>query len=487
MKSFYTFSLGLLAMAGVANAATLSPSATFKAHRATDRLEWLSQHLGERYAPKAAVKATSSAATADETTEWVSLGKGQMLDGFIMPEFVNDLYTSFPFEVEVEESATTPGIYRIESPWPTEQFTVTYGLANVNTEPTHFIVDATNPDFVRIAIQYSGYTSPADVNFIEENVESKIYISDLGTVAVEFMDYDEETIVMFGMNSTLKDGVITIPVPEFGSTPEGSKFENLTFSSPATIILPGSEGPGPGGDDETWEAIGKARFTDGFLAPGFINPLATSDANLITDPAGYAYEVEMEQCVEKPGKYRLVNPYSIENCPIIDQNLDPSEAYLVIDATDPDLVLIQPQYSGFIGLFGEDPIPFYVGDYAGFFYSLVRDIDYVKEVVAPESRSTLADGVISIPYPGWGWTDTDNGFGYIWAKPSTDGSVVNTPTYAGKIELPAQVGISHISSDTKDAPAEYFNLNGVRVSRDALAPGFYIKRQGDKAQKILVK
>ena len=48
-------------------------------------------------------------------------------------------------------------------------------------------------------------------------------------------------------------------------------------------------------------------------------------------------------------------------------------------------------------------------------------------------------------------------------------------------------GISDIVSDGDNAPAEWFNLQGVRVSGDNLAPGIYIKRQGSKTVKVLVK
>lgn len=46
-------------------------------------------------------------------------------------------------------------------------------------------------------------------------------------------------------------------------------------------------------------------------------------------------------------------------------------------------------------------------------------------------------------------------------------------------------GISDITVDA-DAPAEYYNLNGVRVSGE-LAPGLYIRRQGNSVSKVVVK
>lgn len=55
-----------------------------------------------------------------------------------------------------------------------------------------------------------------------------------------------------------------------------------------------------------------------------------------------------------------------------------------------------------------------------------------------------------------------------------------------------KIGVySSISNPTVDtdenAPVEYFNLSGMKVNADQLTPGLYIKRQGSKAKKVLVK
>ena len=48
-------------------------------------------------------------------------------------------------------------------------------------------------------------------------------------------------------------------------------------------------------------------------------------------------------------------------------------------------------------------------------------------------------------------------------------------------------GVEDIVVDGSTAPAEYYNLNGVRVNSSTLTPGIYIKLQGGKAEKVLVK
>lgn len=48
-------------------------------------------------------------------------------------------------------------------------------------------------------------------------------------------------------------------------------------------------------------------------------------------------------------------------------------------------------------------------------------------------------------------------------------------------------GVDDIEKETGDAPAEYYNLNGIRFNHhDALLPGIYIKKQGSRTEKIIV-
>ena len=48
-------------------------------------------------------------------------------------------------------------------------------------------------------------------------------------------------------------------------------------------------------------------------------------------------------------------------------------------------------------------------------------------------------------------------------------------------------GVAEIVIDNENAPVEFYNLNGVRINSDNLVPGLYIRRQGAKASKIIVR
>ncbi len=54
-------------------------------------------------------------------------------------------------------------------------------------------------------------------------------------------------------------------------------------------------------------------------------------------------------------------------------------------------------------------------------------------------------------------------------------------------DLEPQGGIEGIEADDCNVPVEYFNLSGISVDGDALTPGLYIKRQGGKTSKVIVK
>ena len=58
-----------------------------------------------------------------------------------------------------------------------------------------------------------------------------------------------------------------------------------------------------------------------------------------------------------------------------------------------------------------------------------------------------------------------------------------TVTFNGKAESDA---ITSVESDA-NAAVEYYNLNGVRVNGDNLSAGVYVRRQGNKVSKVLVK
>lgn len=62
------------------------------------------------------------------------------------------------------------------------------------------------------------------------------------------------------------------------------------------------------------------------------------------------------------------------------------------------------------------------------------------------------------------------------------GDMTVTAVFSG-----ASTAIEGIEADEENGPVEYFNLQGVRVAAENLVPGVYVRRQGTKVQKVLVK
>ena len=56
-----------------------------------------------------------------------------------------------------------------------------------------------------------------------------------------------------------------------------------------------------------------------------------------------------------------------------------------------------------------------------------------------------------------------------------------------KENVAVDAGVAEIVIDDENAPVELYNLNGVRVNSDNLVPGLYIRRQGAKASKFIVR
>lgn len=48
-------------------------------------------------------------------------------------------------------------------------------------------------------------------------------------------------------------------------------------------------------------------------------------------------------------------------------------------------------------------------------------------------------------------------------------------------------GLENVTEENEDLPAEYFDLNGIPVKEDLLKPGIYVKRQGNRSEKIIIR
>lgn len=112
------------------------------------------------------------------------------------------------------------------------------------------------------------------------------------------------------------------------------------------------------------------------------------------------------------------------------------------------------------------------------------------EMTTADGVTTYKGAVKDMSLMGGGITADVNLDGTIDAKGVADMKISvmwqGVPINVTFTTNPAQSGIGSIVAD-ENAPVEYFNLQGVKVSADRLTPGLYIKRQGKTVSKVILK
>lgn len=136
-----------------------------------------------------------------------------------------------------------------------------------------------------------------------------------------------------------------------------------------------------------WQSIGTCRYTDDLLT------------GLFQGESPATYEVQVEKDAANEGYYRIIEP--IRSNPDIKSygsyiSVDEAVRYMVIDATDPDNVIIEPSDLGVI-LNGEE---FYVYSYTWMAKTGEISADLISN---NRLQGTLKDNVISFPTPNSLW------------------------------------------------------------------------------------
>ncbi len=138
--------------------------------------------------------------------------------------------------------------------------------------------------------------------------------------------------------------------------------------------------------DETWKSLGTGLYTETILADLFALD-------------HYVYEVEVQENVNRPGVYRIVNPY--KDYPNLDYfkpysgSYDNSQNYyLEINASNPDAVWIEYlQDSGFYVSYNYGEL--YIWSWAGYD---INELGYtLEDEIYYFTVGSLKDGVITFP------------------------------------------------------------------------------------------
>ncbi len=220
---------------------------------------------------------------------------------------------------------------------------------------------------------------------------------------------------------------------------------------------------------------GKATFYDGWILPGFgFNQM------------DYPVEVSVERCVENPSQYRIVDPYSDPMFSELNEGTkDPG--YIVFDAGNLFCVLALPGYkSGFcetklLGLGN-----YYFFNLEGWLYDdyqrMGQDVsaEEIKNLLMSRGFETskLAGNVLTFKNCLFGY-DQNPWAGGNW---NVGGEAVEMTS---TLILPKDFNsVTGIEIDHK-LDTEYFNLQGMKIENPQ--NGIFIRRQGNKTEKIFVR
>lgn len=495
------------------------------------------------------IKASLKKALATETSEeeWTLLGTGKYTDDIM----TNTGLESQTWDVEIYESKSTPGFYRVENP---------YGNGNcpyfeTPFESCDFLLHAENPDAV-----WMEYVELKNIDFgLAEGEYCPAYTGDYAGYYIKEGYFDVETAISMGMasgkmlggNITFEAETLILDFPLFGdeglslaanvdglfcvSLPGASDFKfnieqsDICTSSDINIkyiagkdikevkydIFPGllsfestdeelfdkvknegktandgsftvapqfgintvalaaisSEGETVGkkifycfGQQENadqWKSIGKAEYSEDLLSSIYPDDLD----NVV-------YQVDIQESVVTPGRYRLIDLYGPEypyyNDLVKDGNIltdHDHHHYTVIDTTNPDMVYIEAA-------------------------PLAADFGYGQTMMFSEGWLYMQKGAdLTDPEVLEGFGKMENGKitflgGALFMYMPEFGMPRGNINHKFYIKLPDPGSVADIPTESETHT--FYNLSGIKVASPS-TPGIYIKVSADKIEKVVVK
>lgn len=214
-------------------------------------------------------------------------------------------------------------------------------------------------------------------------------------------------------------------------------------------------------ENDLWQSLGTGVMVSDFFEPLFgITP--------------QEFDVEVQESIAQPGVYRVVDPFSAYP---IDGGVYENQFhhYITIDASS-DNVELRNFDMGFDVGAGN----FVVISYTDYY----RDFGLTEKQIAESGKcGSIADRVITFPKdafmiwaPDWNAVGGENGSHYY-----------SNAQGAFSLTIPEGSAVGSVTAESASV-AEFFTLQGSSTSSsDTLAPGIYIRRQGDKISKVIVR
>ena len=254
-----------------------------------------------------------------------------------------------------------------------------------------------------VALKYNGVlTDPAGDSFVLASVSVG---KDLSKVVVGLVATTDENEAY----DAVRNG--TVETVELTESTESLRFDFMgTADYTLAAIAYDAEGTevqqqaitffvSSGAAPKEWTKLGTGIMVDGWVLPMF------KSGGVRVDPMQYAYQVEMEENIENPGIYRILQPWQTANYPIASLNKYSGDAVfnLVVDARDQDFVTVAPQFTGFVVEYSDGGTDALWATSIADFYKATGRNDY-----ALQYANYVEDGEIIITFPTFGVTDTAN-------------------------------------------------------------------------------
>lgn len=382
---------------------------------------------------------------------WTSLGKGKYAASVMAAMY---RVSSDPVEVDVYEAEEAKGVYKFVGVWP-------------DLEPgLELVIDATDPDFVKVPVQYTGFV---------DDVDGKTYIASQSALYTkeEFAEAGAESYII-----SMTDGCISIPadalVLNWPEAPADSEYETdpeewyrANNCPDGYALLPGAQEPDP---NEGWTSKGEATFMDGWVLPGLGYDQTDKDN---------WYTVELQQKDSNPNIYRLVDPYHGKSAAAA-FNGSTKVGYIQFDVTDPDHVAFATNVSAGFANSDMEVDDFYCSNAYGLLVDWGYTIDIILSVIPDFQTATFKDGVVTVPSTMTAeGLDNDACFGtesgdvgYVWTDDSDQPVNMAAMIWFPGV-TPEYSSITEINS-AADNSEVFFNLRGQRISHPTV-PGIYIR------------
>lgn len=236
----------------------------------------------------------------------------------------------------------------------------------------------------------------------------------------------------------------------------------------------------PDTNTDGWSTLGNATMTEGFISALLPNDFPTE-----------SYQVEVQRNIANPGLYRIVDPYNPWSHAANYTVKHDHSHYIYFNAEAHDNVYIMESALGLdLANFGE------AGIGSGYYDMLRQYGPELLEWIGVTSGGSITDNVLSfdntadikVYFLGLNdWFNTNLKINPDY-NAETDGYYDQYLAGDFKLDMTGLdlSGIADITADDAAAPAQYFNLQGIRVQHPE-AGNVYICRRGTKTQKIFIR